>query len=36
MVKEGITTQDILTRSALLDAVKAVMAMGASTTRCCI
>ena len=31
MVKEGITTQDILTRTALLDAVKAVMAMGAST-----
>jgi len=31
MVKEGITTDQILTRTALLDAVKAVMALGAST-----
>ena len=31
MVKEGITTDQILTRPALLDAVKAVMALGAST-----
>lgn len=31
MVKEGLTSRKILTRDALLDAVKAVMAMGAST-----